>query len=360
VRARGGAVKARSSDWGRRRVLLVLTLAPLGTGVAASIPLAAQTPMAAQGAGATQNTGAMQNTGATQNAGAAQGAGAAQAVPSGWFPGSDLFRSLRGDPLEPGFRGAAVSTDLFRGGVRGAERALPPVDGTSPEGRDWQGVVSFGESFPVYRFGGEDRGLQVGLVVGVTARFRLATPRNEYLASDWIVGLPVEGVRGPWSARGTLFHRSAHLGDEIIEGVGVRRVGFGHEGVALLLARTVDGVPIRLYGGGTWLARSETSGTLALLGSPDRDRWELQGGVEWEQGVGNDPGGRWVTMAALDLRAAERTDWRPQGSLWIGTGFRVGREIGLIGVRVLRGPSIHGEFFLRPETAVGLEFRLDR
>jgi hypothetical protein len=281
---------------------------------------------------------------------------------SAWFPSTHLFAPLRADPLEPGFRGAAVSTDLLKGGVAGAERILPPVAGTDPEGRDWQGVVSFGERFPIRRFGAPGREMQVGILVGVTARFRLSTPTNDYLASDWIVGVPLEGARGPWGARALLFHRSAHLGDEIMEGVGVRRVGFGHEGFTLLVDHVLPDPSLRLYAGGTRLLRSETSGTLEELGLPERDRWEVQGGFEWGVASGGSapsfigP----VTVAALDLRAADRTDWRLQGSALVGAGFSVGRRAGMIAVRLLHGPSIHGEFFLRPETAFGLEFRLDR
>lgn len=282
-----------------------------------------------------------------------------QDTTSGWLPGADLFRPLKADPLEPGFRGAAITTDLLKGGVPGAERTLPRIEGTDAEGQEWQGVVSFGDRFPIRRFGTEHVGVQLGLLVGVTARFRLSTPTNDYLASDWIVGLPLEGARGPWTARGIFFHRSAHLGDEIIEEAGVRRVGFGHEGFNFLVARTLFDAAVRVYGGGTHLIRSETSGTLEELGLPDRDRWEVQGGLEWEEG-GDGAGARWITSAAVDLRAADRTDWRLQGSAWVGTGFRVRKQVGLVGLRVLRGPSIHGEFFLRPETALGIEFRLDR
>ena len=151
---------------------------------------------------------------------------------SPWFPGTRLFRGPRAAPGEPAFRGAAISTDLFRGGAGNGERELPRVSGLRDGGRDYQGVVSLGESYPVRRFGRGSDGVQLGVQVRVTARFRLATSSNEYVASDWVIGLPVEFARGPVAGRAVLFHRSAHLGDEIMERAGVGRIGFGHEGVA--------------------------------------------------------------------------------------------------------------------------------
>jgi hypothetical protein len=289
---------------------------------------------------------------------------------SPWFPATRLFRPLMAAPLEPGLRGAAVSTDLLRGDRTDGERPPLEVEDLRDGGRDFQGIVSLGESYPVRRFGRGRTGVQVGVQVGVTARFRLATSANEYVASDWVVGLPVEFARRGVEGRFLLFHRSAHLGDEIIERAGVERVGFGHEGATLLLAtaRTPGDPgglggrgarPVRGYAGVTRLFRSETSGTLEELGRGWDDRWELHAGLEVERGVPG-VGSPLAGFAALDLSSAERTNWRPQWAVLAGTAFRVGNRSGRAAVRWLHGPSMHGEFFLTPESAWGLEFRLVR
>lgn len=296
---------------------------------------------------------------------------------SPWFPVTRLFRPPLASPLEPGFRGAAVSTDLLGGRYANGERPPPRVSGLRPEGRDFQGIVSLGESYPVRRFGTGGTGVQVGILTGVTARFRLATSSNEYVASDWVVGLPVEFARPGLEGRILLFHRSAHLGDEIIENAGIRRVGFGQEGIALLVgtarrdpppngapdaapdARPGGFRPVRVYIGGAWHVRSETSRTLAELGRGWDDGWEVQAGAELERGFPS-ASSRLAGFAALDVVSAERTNWRPQWAALVGTSFRVGTRAGQAGLRWLHGPSMHGEFFLTPESAWGLEFRLAR
>jgi len=277
---------------------------------------------------------------------------------SRWFPDTRLFRSPRAAPLEPGLRGSAISTDLFRGDAPPGERPPPQVPGLRPGGTDLQGVVSLGDSYAVRRFGNGSDGVQVGVQVGVTARFRLATSANEYVASDWIVGLPVEFARGPVAGRLVVFHRSAHLGDEIIEGAGVRRVGFGHEGVTLLVGNAHNG-PLRAYAGGTRLLRSETSGTLEELGRPWDDEWELQAGVEIARGLPGQ-GSRLAGFGALDVQTAERTDWQAQWAAVAGVAFRARQRSGQVALRLLHGPSMHGEFFLTPETAWGIELSLGR
>jgi hypothetical protein len=282
---------------------------------------------------------------------------------SRWFPRERLVPGPLADPLEPGFRGAAVRSDLLRGGLPDAERRLPRVEGLSPDGEDWQGIVSLGETLPIRTIvnrasaQGGVLGAQLGILVGVTARFRLATGRNEYVASDWVVGLPLEVVRDQWDARVLLYHRSAHLGDEIMEDAGVRRVGYGHEGMQLLVGRVLASGSARVYAGGSHLFRSETTGTLAELGRPERDRWEIQGGIERGQPEPHRTSGL-RTVLALDVKSSERTQWQPQWSALAGVAFQARSREGMLALRWLHGPAIHGEFFLRPESALGLEFRL--
>jgi hypothetical protein len=308
-----------------------------------------------------------QETGAEEHAGEPPAVMAPGGSP--WFPTTRLFRPPLAALGEPGLRGAALSTNLLERGVRGGystgsgaglagagESGDPLI--LPSEGRDFQGLVSLGESFPLRRFGVGTDGVQVGIQVGVTARFRLATSANEYLASDWVVGLPVEWARGPLNGRILLYHRSAHLGDEIMELTGVERLGFSHEGISILLGSD-SGRPIRIYGGGSHLLRSETTRTLRELGFDRADRWEVQGGVEWEHGIQR-PGAPLALFLGLDLHAAERSDWETHGSLLAGVAFRVRERSGRVALRWFEGPSPHGEFFLTPESAVGIELRLSR
>jgi hypothetical protein len=292
-------------------------------------------------------------------AGAAE-ASAQDAAASSWFPQTRAFRGPLADPLEPGLRALAVSSDLFRAENGGGERPPLPVEGLNGAGRDFHGVVTLGENFPLVRISGDGvtRSVTLGILVGATTRFRLTSRANDMVASDWVVGLPVEAASGPWSGRLLLFHRSAHLGDEIMRNTGARRVGYGHEGLSLVAARRFE-PGVRAYAGGSWIFRSETEGSLERLGRPERDRTEIQGGLELEQALSGDL--RQVTgLVGFDLKMSERTDWHPQWSLLGGGGVKIRGRSARVVARFLRGPSMHGEFFLTHETAWGVEVSLAR
>ncbi len=275
-----------------------------------------------------------------------------------WFPQGTPFPRPRADPQEPGFRAALYLSNLLAPGTGTPERPGTDVTLIRAGERDPMGLVALGETFPVFRFTRDARSMaQVGLQAGVTARFRLGVASNDMVAHDWTVGLPVDFRSGTFSGRLRLFHRSAHLGDEIIGRLRIWRIGFSHEAVGLQLGWNPIS-PFRLYGGANWLARSETSGTLDRLGFEQDDRFEVQMGSEFHGAARGDFGFGFV--AALDLQVAERTGWDPQWSALAGTTFQVRSRNARIAARVLSGPSIHGEFFLTPETAWGLEFAIER
>ncbi len=275
----------------------------------------------------------------------------------GWFPQGRFFAPFLANPQEPGFRAALLLSNLLAPGNPGGERPGEDFGAIGAGERDPVAVVALGESFPLYRWVAEGWGVQVGVYTGVNARFRLTGLTNDMVAHDWVVGVPVEWARGRSSARVRLYHRSAHLGDEIGERVGVDRIGFSYEALAGEFSWEPDPY-LRFYLGGTRILRSETEGTLVELGLPDRDRGEIQGGIELRELPATGQG--LVLLAGVDVQAAERTGWEPQVGVLAGVGFQIRSRSARLAGRFLHGPSMHGEFFLTPETAWGVEFAISR
>lgn len=204
---------------------------------------------------------------------------------------------------------------------------------------DVQGVVQLGTDFPLLRAGR----VIVSIQGGVLSRFRLEASDNDALSSDYMVAIPLSYAHGPFAARVRVIHRSSHLGDELVQNSGIRRVEYDHEEVDALLARRVG--PIRVYGGGT----------LTLASSFDTDRWGVQAGAD----------GDWRPRPGWGLRAG--VDWQNHsmqkaGRLAVTGGVGVRGSAGrawLEGVFQTGGSAV-GEFFLETERYWGLQVVLER
>jgi len=289
---------------------------------------------------------------------AAMWPGAAPAQ-SEWFPERRAFRGPAADPLEPRIAGGLVVSDLLE--VRTEEpRERPPFSLGEPADdleSDLQATVAVGGTVPLWATPmGADGSVVIAPQLAVFARFRLEPPSRDEAGSDWVVALPVE-VRFNALVAGRLriVHRSAHLGDELLQTGGALRLEFSHEAVDGLIG--VTPLPgLRVYGGGALIVRSQTfrwtdagGGTVAPTVDFD-DRYSLQGGIEAEGG------GTWGWRVAADWQAAQRSDWDSQIAAIAGVTTRVrGRGL-LLHARLQSGISYLGEFFLTDERILGVEF----
>lgn len=274
---------------------------------------------------------------------------------SAWFPAQRYFTSPLADPGAVRLAAGLYSTDVFDPRTPAQER--PPFSFSDPDAmrRDVHGAVTLGGTLPLWRAQEEsDRGLLIGVQAGVHARFRIQSPTRDYAASDWTVAFPLEAYRGRASARLRLLHRSSHLGDELIEATGVRRIAYGHEAFDLLAAYRVW-PELRLYGGGTWVFRSNTANdpNLHVRGVRVSDRAVVQLGADGEWYRWAD--GRVGIIAGIDWQSAQRTEWNGQLAAIAGVSAR-GEAGGLrLIVRYFDGASALGEFFLTDEQYWGLE-----
>ena len=283
------------------------------------------------------------------------GVGLAQGVErDAWFPDAEHFSRPTASVREPTFAVGVLWSDVLRGRTDPAER--PPFDlqGGSGLETDVQGEAALGGNVRIWQpaqwAGG---GLTLGIQAGVFGRFRLEVSGNDLVASDWIVALPVEIARGPWSGRLSLQHWSTHIGDELLE-QGVARIDFTTETFEALVAYGPGN--FRLYGGGNLVVRSslENEAQLGPEFSDDalirfgadgrvrpwaRDEMMVEGGVDWQ--------------------SADRTGWASQLSVRLGLTVRDGRRSARLSGIYHRGPSPMGQFFLTNEQYWGIELLLE-
>jgi hypothetical protein len=212
------------------------------------------------------------------------------------------------------------------------------------------GSVGISDAFGLLRLGGSrpGDGFQISITGSVFAQFDMDVSSYDLINADYIIGIPITIRRGVFSTRVRLFHQSSHLGDEFLlreNNPDFRRENISFEAAEMLLS--LDGGPLRVYGGGEYLLRREPS---------DLDRYVAQGGIELRPArriarFGSVAGVRFV--AGGDLKASEQQDWKP--AISVRTGFEFdrprdsdppGRRWGLL-FEAYDGPSPYGQFFRR-------------
>lgn len=269
------------------------------------------------------------------------------------LPRTRYFAGPLADPIEPRFGIGLIITDVLRSPGNERESFLLPDEEDART--DWQASAAIGGMFPFWRpLVRPEGGIIVGFQAGVFARFRIELPSRDDLGQDWIAALPIEAAWNQWSGRIRISHRSSHLGDEFVEATGADRIEFGGEAVDGLAAYRLGELG-RVYAGGSWIFRSYTDKTYALLQSGTRDRFLVQ--------IGGD--GRWTVgphfdaIAGVDWQTAERTGW--EGALSLAGGFAMtfdGRSLSLV-ARYFDGVSSLGQFFVTPEQFWSLELVAD-
>lgn len=289
-------------------------------------------------------------------------AGPANAQAGSWdrlFPRVNYFAPVIADPHEPRLSLAIVQTNVFeRAGE--ARELRPPFSFPDPEdaASDVQVMVGVGGTVPLWHMAewqGKG-GIVASAHVGVFSRFRIEYPTREDTGQDWFIGMPVELAYNRFSGRFRIMHRSSHLGDELAQVTGARRIEFGGEYADFLAAyEVVEGA--RFYGGATYNFRSYTERLPALVLRDRKDTGQLQAGIDvrkypWSSG-------RVGVIGGVDWQSQQRTNWRPQFAATGGIDVRTPRRSSQLVARYFHGPSIMGEFFLTPETLWSLEWVVD-
>ena len=245
---------------------------------------------------------------------------------TGLLPGGTLFRPLIADPRWPHF---AASYQRYLD-----DRQLANV-----------GAVSFGESFSLFRDRLGPVWWEVGVQAGVFAVFDLDAASTDLVNADYLVGVPLSGRYGGWSAMFRLFHQSSHLGDEFLLRTQTERVNLSYESVDLKVSYEFNDV-FRLYGGGGYLFHQEPSGLAP---------WSIQYGAEI---ISPWPGreARWRPIAAADLQHREENAWSLDLSLRAGIqldGVLASRNLQIL-LEYFKGRSPNGQFYKEKIEYIGL------
>jgi hypothetical protein len=275
-----------------------------------------------------------------------------------FLPHVHYFRPLVADLQEPRLGLALLETNLFK--YAGAGRERPPFSVFDPQDSEFDVEVAaaIGGSVPLWQlkeWPGKG-GIVASAQLGVFPRFRIEYPTRTHAGDDWYVGMPIEFAYDRWSGRVRIMHRSSHLGDELIEETGARRIEFGGEYADFLAAyRFADDV--RVYGGATYNFRSYTELVLQQLGLDRHDYGQLQAGVDgtWYRWSG----GHFGLTAGADWQAQQRTNWRSIFAFAAGPAWTANGRATRLLVRHYRGPSAMGEFFLTPEKFWSVEWVVD-
>lgn len=236
---------------------------------------------------------------------------------TGLLPGGTLFRPLIADPRWPHFA-ASYQSYLH-------DRQLTDV-----------AAVSFGETFALFRDRLGPVWWEVGVQAGVFAVFDLDAASKDLVNADYLVGVPLSGRYGGWSAMFRLFHQSSHLGDEFLLRTRPERVNLSYESVDLKVSYELGDV-LRVYGGGGYLFDQEPA---------QLDPWSIQYGVEL---ISPWPGreARWRPIAAADLQHREENAWSLDLSVRAGIqldGVLASRNLQIL-LEYFKGRSPNGQFY---------------
>jgi len=278
--------------------------------------------------------GAFTSAGAQMPAPTRCGVGIPASEASGYvpLPRGDVFCPLLADP-------------------KGQRSFVSYLRETDDEGATDLGSVGISDMFALLRIGGSKpgNGFQISLAGSVFAQFDLKSASYDLINADYIIGIPIT-MRANWfSLRIRPYHQSSHLGDEFLlreNNPTFVRENISYESLEAIMS--LDGGPLRVYGGGEYLIRRDPT---------DLDRSLVHAGVELRPArrllrFGSIAGVRFV--AGGDMKASEQQDWKPSFSLRTGFEFDrprdtepdEGRRWGLL-FEAYHGPSPYGQFFRR-------------
>lgn len=218
----------------------------------------------------------------------------------------------------------------------------------TPRGSFNAGTISAGETFPVAVDHDAIVQTELALEGAVFSVFNL-DGSDDLLNTDLVLGIPLSARILNTSARLRLLHQSSYLGDEFeLANPNVERRHLSYEELELLVAREYG--PVRLYGGGAVMVRSD----------PDFEPFRIQSGVEARlENIWSNMG----LLMAADIQVRQELDWEIEQSYQVGLLFK--KNVGQpqpearVVIERFEGPSFSGQFFRDTISYWGLGVQLD-
>ena len=241
------------------------------------------------------------------------------------FPAGLLYAPYLADPREVRF---GVSLHSF-------EEARIADTG------DLRWLLEMGGRFGILRLDGRGgRAWQIDFTAGFRGQFDVDHSQDN-LGWDGIYGLALTGdLGGGWQILAGLHHVSSHVGDELRERTGRRRIGYTREELLLAVSRSLPS-GLRLYAS----AGYDPTDVNNDFQQPGR----AQAGLELVRPLGP---GRWQWYAAGDLTAFEEHDGDPGLALAAGWRIPTGDRAWRLGIGVYDGPVPIGELTTDSEREV--------
>lgn len=174
------------------------------------------------------------------------------------------------------------------------------------------------------------------------SRFLISGGVNEFETADFLAALPVTLRRGDISFKGSIFHKSSHLGDDRIRRTGLSGFRYSTEGLRAQAAIEPCRFA-RVYAGAEYLLHTV----------PSPDRWSLQSGLEL---TSDDL--HWSRTAttrlflAQDLQTHQRVGWNVDCHTM--AGVKIGRPRSTsralrVSAGYFTGHSSFGQFYAERE-----------
>lgn len=210
--------------------------------------------------------------------------------------------------------------------------------------------TAIGGYFPfldIRRPSAPDSAFQVAGFAGSWSRWDTRKSLDQ-IGTDFRGGLSFSYKRGPWALRLQNFHESDHLGDELIERTGRKRISYRREDIGLGITYALEEY-YRLY------AEAGYGYILGELNKP----WRIQMGSEWEGSPLIAFGGR--PFAALDFQTWEESKWDPNINLELGVVYwnQIRSRSFRLSLDLYRGRDPLGEFLRESLRYLSLGFSLD-
>jgi opacity protein-like surface antigen len=251
------------------------------------------------------------------------------------FPSGDIYSVYVADPHRPS---NSVAESFTVGG--GIPETRSPLTQVATGGRF--GMVRFGPAAP----GG--RAWQISVEAGFDALFD-SQNKLDVVGWDGNYGLTVTTASSsPLAWKFGLTHVSSHIGDEYLMRTGRERLNYTRE--ELNVGAAWRWSP-------QWRAYSE-AGVAYFRGDDALKPWRLQGGVEWDSGLGP-CGRRFACYAAADLSSMQERDWRRDVTAAIGIVVQSVGRTSRIFLEWHDGRPTANEFYTDTVKTLSLGLRMD-
>lgn len=240
-----------------------------------------------------------------------------------WFPRGRIYPAYLAD-----LRESRMGIELF-----------------SQRSEGWLMQATIGARVGIARFGTDElarpEGYQFDLEAASFPRVALGSP-NEYVGSDFRVGMPVGFRRGPIETKLGYYHYCSHLGDSYIENhPGILRRSYIRDALVLALGFRPREA-LRLY----------VEADYAFYVCGNSEPWQFQFGGEWS--TLHPTGVRGAPFLAVHGQIRQDVDFG--GNFTVQTGWQWrGRsgELFRAGFHYFNGQSDQGQFYDRFEEHIG-------